>query len=309
LQQHFTKLPSQDNIAVARDPGLAMGDAVRGLRTKGLCMTMPKQAADTAEDPQIVSIEQDERLVVLARTLDTRSAQAREALEQTADGCERFGTTCLGRALYRHHSVFRSQSEASIWSHVEFVYFRDLIPAEAIAELVDRPPPSGVHLLRAEILVTTPASFLFPRGWKGSSDRADRKPSIEYIDVDSNRLRDYREIMQRYIGPAASKLVSLEKLGTFRTMETAVVLFQSASLGTRWNQIHLSEVAAEGFQGFGEEFDAALREISPDGGFTEIFAGLDRMRTIPRWTLNDPVIETDAAIGEWHHRGLRRATQ
>ena len=89
------------------------------------------------------------------------------------------------------------------------------------------------------------------------------------------------------------------KLGTFRTMETAAVLFQDPALGTRWNQIHLSEVDAEGFQGFGQELDAALCEISPDGGFAGVFAGLDRMRTIPRWTLNDPVVEADSAVGEW----------
>jgi hypothetical protein len=105
--------------------------------------------------------------------------------------------------------------------------------------------------------------------------------------------------MRRYIGPAASKLVAIGKLGTFRAMETAAVLFQDPSLGTKWNQIHLSEVDAENFQGFGQELDAALREISPDGGFARVFAGLDRMRTIPRWTLNDPVLELDVAVGEW----------
>ena len=35
------------------------------------------------------------------------------------------------------------------------------------------------------------------------------------------------------------------------------------------------------------------RQVSPDGGFAGVFAGLDRIRTIPRWTLNDPVVEAD----------------
>ncbi len=259
----------------------------------------PKQAMGAFDEPQIVSLEQDQRLVVLARTLDTESAEAKAALEQAASEWRHFGETCLGRALYRHHSIFKSQSDAAIWSHAEFVYFRDIVPAEVVDHLVRSPQPSGVHVLRAEILVTTPASFVFPRGWTGSSDRPARKPSIEYIDVDPTHLSNYREIMRRYIGPAASKLVALGKLGTFRAMETAAVLFQDPSLGAKWNQIHLSEVAAQGFEGFGQEFDAALREISPDGGFAGVFAGLDRMRTIPRWTLNDPVLEADAAVGHW----------
>lgn len=53
---------------------------------------------------------------------------------------------------------------------------------------------------------------------------------------------------------------------------------------------------ASGFQGLSQEFDAALREVSPDGGFAGVFAGLDRIRVIPRWTLNDPVLEADAAL-------------
>ncbi len=74
------------------------------------------------------------------------------------------------------------------------------------------------------------------------------------------------------------------------------MLYHDPTLTTDWNQIHLCEVQAEGFNGFGQAFDAALREISPDGGFTAVFAGLDRMRTIPRWTFNDPVVEADTAL-------------
>ena len=58
-------------------------------------------------------------------------------------------------------------------------------------------------------------------------------------------------------------------------------------------------MVAEGFRGFGEELDAALREAVPKGGFTAVFAGLNDMRTIRRWTLNVPVFEDDTAVGEW----------
>lgn len=259
----------------------------------------PETAPTCSRAPEIVSIEPGERLVVLAQTLDSQSADATETLERAASEWRHFGETCLGRALYRHHSIFKNGSAAPVWSHAEFVYFRDIVPGDVIAQLVGAPQPLGLHLLRAEILVTTPDSFVFPQNWAGSARRPDRKPSLEYLDVASSSLRDYREIMRRYIGPAASRLVAMGKLGTFRTMETAAVLFQDASLRTSWNQIHLSEVDAAGFQGFGQELYAALREISPDGGFAAVFAGLDRMRTIPRWTLNDAVVEADVEIGRW----------
>ncbi|QTL04352.1 hypothetical protein J5J86_03130 [Aquabacter sp. L1I39] len=247
----------------------------------------------------LVSIEQEQRLVVLARTLDAPSTEGQHALEREAGEWGDLGPTCLGRSLYRHHSIFKSQSDAPVWSHAEFIYFRDLVPAEAIARLVLDPPPPGVRLLRAELLATTPGAFHFPKGWAGSAGRPHRKPSIEYLDVDVAFLAAYRDIMRRYIGPGAARLVALGTLGTFRTLETTAVLFQDPALGTTWNQVHLSEVAAEGFKGFGQELDAVLRDISPDGGFTSLFAELAHMRTIPRWTLNDPVIEADAGVGAW----------
>lgn len=239
---------------------------------------MPHQQAVTVScEPEVVHVEPQERFVVLARTLDAKSADAIETLGQAASKWKQFGATCLGRSLYRHSSIFKSQSAAPVWSHAEFIYFRDVVPFDVIDQLVRTPQPVGVQLLRAEILVTTPQSFIFPRGWAGSGQRPGRKPSLEYLDVDASHLQGYREIMRCYIGPAASKLVALGKLGTFRTMETAAVLFQDACLDASWNQIHLSEVDGAGFQGFGQELDAVLREISPDGGFEAIFAGLDQM--------------------------------
>jgi len=138
-----------------------------------------------------------------------------------------------------------------------------------------------------------------PQGWKGLTDRPDRQASLEYIDVRPAYLSEYRDVMRNYIGPAAARLVGIERIGTFRAMETAAVLYRDSSLVIDWNQIHLCEVDAEGFKGFGQEFDAALQEISPDGGFAGVFADLDRMRTIPRWTFNDPVVEADIAIGQF----------
>lgn len=258
----------------------------------------PEQPVTTPCGREIVCIEPHERLVVLARTLDTKSVDATETLERAAAEWRHFGETCLGRALYRHGSIFKSQSAAPVWSHAEFVYFRDIVPHDVIAQLVSTTQPLGVQLLRAELLVTTPRSFLFPRGWTGSALRPNRKPSLEYLNVEPSCLQSYRDIMRRYIGPAASKLVEAGILGTFRTMETVAVLFQDPALGASWNQIHLSEVDAVGFKGFGQEFDAALQDTSPDGSFAAVFAGLDRMRTIPRWTLNDAVVEDDAAVGD-----------
>ncbi len=94
--------------------------------------------------------------------------------------------------------------------------------------------------------------------------------------------------------------------GTYRAMETAAVLHHNASLTADWNQIHLCEVQSGEFKGFGQAFDAALREIAPDGGFTAVFAGLGAMRKIPRWTFNDAVVEADLAVARLSSSGLSR---
>ncbi|MBL6454878.1 hypothetical protein JMJ55_06055 [Belnapia sp. T6] len=244
-------------------------------------------------EPHLVRIEPEDRLVVLARTMQARHPEAEAALRDSAVHWTRFGETCLGQALYRHRSVVRSAAEAPVWSHLELSYFRGLIPAEAIVNLVQDPQPAGTDLLRAELLLTTPASFVLPRAWQGS---ADRPVSLEYIDVQAAHLTEYREVMRRYCGPAAAKLVQANRFGTFRAMETAAVLYRAPAFRIDWNQIHLCEVDAGGFNGFGQEFAAALRD-SPDGAdIARIFADLDRIRTLPRWTFNDPVVEAEAAL-------------
>jgi hypothetical protein len=247
----------------------------------------------------LARIEPDGRLVVLARTIQAQGSGLEKAWKHGAHDWTRFGETCLGQALYRHRSVFQSASEAPVWSHLALSYFRDLVPVGAIQDLVSKKQPAAARLLRAEILLTTPSAFIMPQGWKGLTDRPDRQASLEYIDVRPAYLSEYRDVMRTYIGPAAARLVGMERIGTFRAMETAAVLYRDSSLVIDWNQIHLCEVDAEGFKGFGQEFDAALQEISPDGGFAGVFADLDRMRTIPRWTFNDPVVEADIAIGQF----------
>lgn len=255
------------------------------------------ESASPSTEHHPAQIEPAERLVVLAQTMHAQGSESETTWKDAAADQGRLGETCLGRALYRHRSVFQGSSDAPVWSHLELSYFRGIVPVDAIQELVFS-HSADAHLLRAEILLTTPSSFVMPRDWQGSTDRPGRQASLEYIDVRPAYLGEYRNIMREYIGPAAAKLVGADRIGTFRAMETAVVLYHDPSLNTDWNQIHLCEVDAGSFKGFGQEFDAALREISPDGGFADVFAGLDRMRTIPRWTFSEPVVEADTALGQ-----------
>jgi hypothetical protein len=81
-------------------------------------------------DSRLAWIEPDDRLVVLARTIQARDPGTEAELKDSAVNWARFGETCLGQALYRHRSVFRNASEAAVWSHLELSYFRDIVPAD-----------------------------------------------------------------------------------------------------------------------------------------------------------------------------------
>ena len=259
------------------------------------------ETAHPALDAHPVRIEPGDRLVVLARTIEAPDPGAETALKDSAANWGRFGETCLGQALYRHRSVFQNASEAPVWSHLELSYFREMVPAEAVLDLVIEPQAAETGLLRAEILLTTPSSFVLPREWQGSADRPERQASLEYIQVHPAYLAAYRDVMRNYCGPAAAKLVRTGRFGTFRAMETATVLYRDPEMTIDWNQIHLCELNPDSFDGFGRAFEAALREDSPgatdsSGDTSDVFAGLDPMRKVNRWTFNDPVVEADAAL-------------
>ncbi|MBT6087549.1 MAG: hypothetical protein HOH22_17650 [Rhodospirillaceae bacterium] len=251
----------------------------------------------TTDAPDLIRIEPEDRFVVLARTIEAQNSEAESALKESAVKGARFGDACLGQALYRHRSVFQNASDEPVWSHLELSYFREMVPAEVTDDLVMKPQPSGANLLRAEILLTTPASFVLPSDWQGAGGRPELQASLEYIDVKPAYLSEYRDVMRTYCGPAAQKLVGANKVGTFRAMETAAVLYHDPAFKIEWNQIHLCELEPEGFNGFGEAFAAALRDDLPDGtDIADAFADLERMRTVPRWTFNDLVVEADTAL-------------
>src|ERR1700722_1398422 len=132
-------------------------------------------------ESRLARIEPDDRLVVLARTIQARDPGTESALKDSAVNWARFGETCLGQALYRHRSVFRNAAESPVWSHLELSYFRNIVPADAIHDLVVKRQPAKTDLLRAEILLTTPSAFVLPRDWKGSADRPGRRAAREYF--------------------------------------------------------------------------------------------------------------------------------
>ncbi|KRB80688.1 hypothetical protein ASE00_16770 [Sphingomonas sp. Root710] len=243
----------------------------------------------------VTRIEPDDRVVVLARTIQAYDAAAAASLEQYAVDWKRFGDACLGRALYRHDSVFRGSSDAAVWSHLELTYFSKILPADVMRDLVVDARLEGADLLRAEILLMTPSSFILPCCRQEPRDTKWRT-SIEYIDVRPSHLGEYRDLMRRYFGPAAAGLVQTDRIGAFQSMETAAVLHHDRRLTVEWNQIHLSEVDTDGFEGFGPLFAEPLQDMAPDGGLAGLFEGLDRMRTVPRWTLNHAVAVVEGAM-------------
>ncbi len=214
----------------------------------------------------LARIEPDGRIVVLARTIHVRDPGTETALKDSAVNCARFGETCLGQALYRHRTVFRNASEAPVWSHLELSYFRGMVPGDAILDLVVKRQPAAMDLLRAEILLTTPKSFVLPRDWQGLAGQPERQASLEFIQVEPRFLGEYRDVMRDYVGPAAAKLVRAGRFGTFRAMETAAVLYHDPGLkvaGTRFTCASWKPTAFTGSAGSSRLHCAKIRRTPP----------------------------------------------
>jgi hypothetical protein len=257
---------------------------------------MPQSSSPTT-NPPLAKFDLSDRLVVLARTLHAPAPETEAALKESVANWKRFGDTCLGQALYRHRSFFQNPSGSPAWSHTELTYFGSIVPEAVILELLHNKQPTNVRLLRSELLLTTPSSFLLPRDWRGMSDRPGMVASPEFIQVNHPYFEDYRSFVRDYCGPAAAKIVRSGRFGTFRAMETMAVLYRDPAAKVDWNQIHLCELNPDDFKGFGREFEAAMRDHGADRADTpRDFADLDRIRTLPRWTFNDPVIVMDAAL-------------
>ncbi|BBD98774.1 hypothetical protein SAMIE_1022750 [Sphingobium amiense] len=251
-----------------------------------------------AHHPHVASVEPGDRLVILARAIQVRDRDAATLLEAQAANWARLGDACLGYSLYRQRSVFGNAADVSEWSHLELSYFRKIVPADVISELVLKPQAKGVELLRAEILLTSPSSFVLPHDWQGSAGRTEWQASLEYIDVLPAHLGEYRDYMAEYFGPAAATLVQTNRIGTFRSMETAAVLYRNPELKIDWNQIHLCEVDADHFDGFGPLFSSVFEQGSPDDRLAGVFAKLGQIRTVPLWTSNETLVEDFVAAGD-----------
>lgn len=239
-----------------------------------------------------IRIEPERRLVVLARVLTLPDGLSEERLVNGIEKASRFGPLCLGQALYRHDHFHRDRLEAPPWTHVELTYFLHHAPLPAIKTLVTD-IDGRETLLRAELLLATPRSFIVGAEWPQNLHLTKWKASLEFLDVKSDHLDAYSESMRDINGPAATTLVERGLLGTFRAMETATVLYQDTSLDPGWNQLHLFETEAETFARFPDLMDEGIRAVT--GGkrtFNEVFGGLDDIRTVRRWSLNTLVADS-----------------
>jgi hypothetical protein len=96
-------------------------------------------------------------------------------------------------------------------------------------------------VLRTEVLLSTPGSFYPVPAQRHSGRAGDVVFYIEFIGVDETpaSLAKYRDLMQRYFGPANGQLVTEGFLFDFVALETVEVLDRVDGLHS-WNQLHVS---------------------------------------------------------------------
>lgn len=151
---------------------------------------------------------------------------------------------------------------------------------------------AGGTVVRAESMVATPNSYHPGKRLSEAPRRPDLAFLVEFIPVQPTKaaLDEYREIMRTSIGPAMGRLVAEGAHQNLIALETT----SGASWAPgafAWNQIHI--------RGFypdpGPTSPAMTRymeEVNPAlGGFANVFARLDAIRSKPRDAVARELVE------------------
>ena len=205
-------------------------------------------------------------------------------------------------ASQRVFELIRVDQEATpcpAWNYVlltrlkQGVEGRDYLSAEAEQMAARHAAVPGLERLlgslselrRVEVMVSTPNSLM---AWPTPESRlreAEVFTWIVYVDVAQPYLTEYREIMRDKLGPPLVRAAQEGIFYDFIALETTSV--ESAREGmVPWNQIHLhGSFAPLNPQKIHEGYLAAMRDYLPRGP-EEVYARLDKIRTMPRHDLS-----------------------
>ncbi|MFV0294541.1 MAG: hypothetical protein ACK5JT_00270, partial [Hyphomicrobiaceae bacterium] len=126
-----------------------------------------------------IHINPTDRLVVLATAIQADDPSYERMRQESGAG--NLGPNFIGREVFRHHTDLKQSSDSDKWSHLELHYFRHFADDTAIAQATDF-ETAECRIRRVELLVTTPDSFILPRGWNGACAEG-WQVSLEYIDA------------------------------------------------------------------------------------------------------------------------------
>jgi hypothetical protein len=160
----------------------------------------------------------------------------------------------LNRGTLREVNVFElseiqgSADKSPEWSHL---LVAEVNPSETDGRLLlddgsglescDPARKPLFSIIRTEVLSKTPDSY-YPMPapeLRGDVKRIDFLIELIAVEDSKEALKEYRDLMQMYFGPANGQLVEDGVLFNFVALETEQVISEASGIPT-WNQIHIS---------------------------------------------------------------------
>ncbi|WNS45086.1 hypothetical protein [Paenibacillus sp. MMS20-IR301] len=180
--------------------------------------------------------------------------------------------------IYQHRKTAEQHGKFTVWNMLHLLQLRGKPQAEeCLARLDNLERFPAAEMIRKEILFSTPDSNYpepapkFRRRWL--------KPLqiVEYVDVASHALNEFRDIMIAGNGPAMRFILEERQwCQSFTALETAEILCHNERY-PGWNQLHIIALYLEAPLRYKRDFGEGLRRSS-GVSFAENFARLKKIR-------------------------------
>lgn len=205
-----------------------------------------------------------------------------------------FNNKAIGEVeIYSHRFAAEKHGDFQKWDYLVLIPVHQMEQADSVfTELSKSQLFSQYETVRTELLVTTPNSTYPIPGEKAQKRKISPFYAVEYVDVHSPYLDEFRDIMVTNNGPAMRYI--MENVGWchyFLALETIKVYAHHSDYPT-WNQIHVIGLYPDALIRYKKDFSKGLA-LANEITFDDNFERLKKIRTMLYKSLGGKVSNRD----------------
>lgn len=183
-------------------------------------------------------------------------------------------------SVYSHSITAKQQGTFETWDYLLLMQIKNKDEVQRLISALKTMSFSfATETIRLELLETTPEST-YPVPCETVQKRK-AKPfyAVEYVDVQEQYLKEFRDIMISNNGPAMKYIMQNKKwCYNMYALETVTVFYHNPGYPT-WNQIHVVGLYPESFIRYKKDFSEGLKRASHIS-FEDNFERLKQIRTM-----------------------------